>query len=162
MIIVSNSSPLIGLAAVSCFQLMEVFFKKIYIPQEVFEEVVTRGKGRAGQKEVEGAKWIEVIPVKDKNKVQEFIYKIGIDQGEAESICLAQELNAQRAILDEIKAREYARKMGLKVIGTLGILLLAKEQGLIQNIKEKMDGLEAKAFHIAPHLYQEILKRAGE
>lgn len=131
---ISDSSPLISLAAISRFQVLEVFFKKIYIPQEVFEEVVTRGKGRAGQKEVE----------------------------EAESICLAQEINAQRIVLDEIKAREYARKIGLKVIGTLGILLLAKEQGLIQNIKEKMDELEAKEFHIAPHLYQEILKRAGE
>jgi predicted nucleic acid-binding protein len=162
---VSNSSPLVGLAAIGHFPLLRRYFGRIYIPQAVYREVAMRGKGRAGDQETKKAvkdKWAEVAKVKDKRAVKRLIADLEIDQGESEAICLAQELGAERIIVDETKAREYARSLGFKIIGVLGILKLAREEGLIPNLREKLDELGAKGFWIDEGLYHRILKEVGE
>ncbi|KJR42147.1 tr [Candidatus Magnetoovum chiemensis] len=82
--------------------------------------------------------------------------------GEAEAIILFEELNAQKLLIDEIKGRGYARRRGFEVIGTLGLLDVAKEKGLVLNIKEKADELIRNGFWIAPQLYEEFLRKVGE
>ena len=162
---VSNSSPLVGLAAIGHFPLLRRYFGKIYIPQAVYREVVTRGKGRTGARETKKAvkdKWIEVVRVKDKSAVKRLMTEFEIDQGESEAICLAQELGAERIIVDESKTREYARSLGFKMIGVLGILKLAMEEGLILNLREKLDELGVKGFWIDEKLYHRILEEVGE
>jgi len=68
VIVVSNSSCLIGLSRIKMLNLLKELFGKIFISQEVYKDVVLKGKGRPGAKEVEKAKgeWIEVRGVKGK------------------------------------------------------------------------------------------------
>ncbi len=86
----------------------------------------------------------------------------GIDAGEAEVFALAVEHDARLVILDENKGRQRAIKIGLKVKGTLGVLLEAKEEGLIVAIRPLLIQLRANGIHLSESLINKVLQEAGE
>ncbi|GCL36173.1 hypothetical protein SR1949_12750 [Sphaerospermopsis reniformis] len=89
--------------------------------------------------------------------------KTEIDPGEAEAIALAMEIKADRIIIDDYKGRVVASRLGLKVTGILGVLLIVKHRGLINNIKPIVDDLiNIAGFRISPKLYNHILTTASE
>ena len=103
MIVVSNTTPLIGLASIQQFDLLQSLFGKIYIPQAVFDEAVTAGRAEGGAKrEVSAADWIKIVPVKDQLAVDVLLDEL--DRGEAETIVLAGELNADWVLMAEKRA----------------------------------------------------------
>lgn len=85
-----------------------------------------------------------------------------MDEGEAETIALAMELNDVIFILDDKKARRVAKQIGLKVIGTVGMLLRAKRQGLISEVKPFLTALLNADFRISDRIMQEALRLSGE
>ena len=80
----------------------------------------------------------------------------------AEAIILAKELNADLLILDEKLARDYAKKLNVKITGTLGVLLKAKELGLVDTVRELLDILVKKGVWLSPKLIEKVLNLAGE
>src|SRR5206468_2464916 len=82
--------------------------------------------------------------------------------GESQAIALATEIANSFLILDDKKARRIATQMGLKIIGTVGILLRAKQAGIILSVKPHLDALKAAGFHMTDAIYQEALRIAGE
>ncbi len=86
--------------------------------------------------------------------------KIGL--GECAAITLAEEVGATRILVDDLAARREALARGLSVIGTVGILMIAKQQGLIPSIKEVVDDLIANGTYISQQLYQQALAAVGE
>jgi hypothetical protein len=99
MIVVSNTTPLIGLATIQHFDLLEQLFGKIHIPQAVYDEAVTAGREAGGAKrEVIAAVWIETVPVQDQLAVEVLLDEL--DRGEAETIVLAHELNSDWVLMD--------------------------------------------------------------
>ena len=159
MIVVSNSGPLISLAKINNFVLLRQIFKKILIPEWVYVEVVEEGKGRFGEKETKDAlgHWIEKVAVGDRLAVQLLLPEI--KRGEAESIVLAKERNADVVLLDDKDARDIAEASGLTIKGTIGVLFMAKEMGMIKNLKTVIDTLSDKGFYIDDDTYRRILKR---
>jgi len=99
------------------------------VPKAVWREVVEEGKGQPGAQEVANAGWIEVAEVK--NRAVGEVLLAHLDRGEAEVIALAQERQADLVLLDEKEAREFAERLGLRVLGTLGLLVWAKREGLV-------------------------------
>ncbi len=83
-------------------------------------------------------------------------------EGEAEAILLAEEINADAVLIDELKARKIANLRGLRVIGTIGVLLDAKEKGLAREVKPLMDELIKKRIRISKDLYNHTLELANE
>lgn len=160
MIIVSNSTPLISLSAIGKFSLLKTLWGKIYIPVGVYKEVVDFGKGRPGEQEVLKAAWIESKEVNDKLAVE--LLRDELDEGESEAIILAKELNADYVLIDERPACKKAFHLGLSKIGTIGILLLAKEEGLIGEVKKYIDELKLKGFRVSKQVYYEVLLKAKE
>jgi uncharacterized protein len=164
VIVVSNSSCLIGLSRIKMLNLLKELFGKIFISQEVYKDVVLKGKGRPGAKEVEKAKgeWIEVRGVKGKLAVEVLLTEL--DPGEAETIILASEINASLVIIDEEKGASVATITGLKVIGTVGILILANKIGKLDSLKGALDQLKKNKFRISDEVYQMVLRkgRAGK
>jgi len=105
----------------------------------------------------------EWIHVKEINNVaQKQTFKTQLHDGEVEVIILGQELSADLLIIDDYMAREYAKYLGFKVIGTVGVLLLAKSKGLISGVKPLVDLLIANKIYISNRLYAEIMKIADE
>lgn len=124
MIVVPNTTPLIGLAQIQRFELLKLLFGEIYIPQAVYDEAVTAGREQGGaRQEISAADWIKTVRVKDRLAVEVLLDEM--DLGEAEAIVLARELGAEWVLMDERKGRRKLTQMGINRIGTLGILLSA-------------------------------------
>ena len=154
MIVVSNSSCLIGLSRIKKLNLLKELFGKVFIPQEVYNDLVIKGRGRTGAKEVEkeSGKWIEVRDAKE-------VLLTELDPGEAETIVLAREIDADLMIIDEEKGASVATVSGLKVIGTVGILILANKVGRLDNLKYALDQLRKNRFRLSDEIYQKALRK---
>lgn len=161
MTVVSNASPVIALAAVGHLGLLQQLYGSITIPQAVYQEIAAGGDRRAGATEVQTLKWIEVQQLEDHTLAT--MLELEVDQGEAEAIALARELNAQLLLLDEHRARNVALRLGLRIVGTLGVLTEAKGKGLIVTAKPVLDDLAVKAgFRISKELYVSVLQAVDE
>ena len=123
-IVVSDSSPLIHLSQIGRLSLLRELFGGLLIPPAVYREVVVEGRGRPGSREVKEASWIDVVEVRNEHLKR--ILQLLLDEGEAEAIVLALETSASLVLLDGLEARLQAKRLGLRVTGTLGILLRAK------------------------------------
>jgi len=129
MIVVSDTTPLIGLASIDRLELLQELFGEVYIPQAVFDETVTFGRENSKAKQlVLKANWIHVVEVKDHLAINVLLDEM--DLGEVETIILAGEMNADWVLMDEKKGRRKLSQLNIPKIGTLGILLKAKEIGL--------------------------------
>ncbi len=157
-LVVSNSSILIHLSRINRLKLLKEIFGRIVIPKAVYEECVVEGK--PGADEIGSSNWIEVREVKDVHLKR--VLQMFLDEGEAEAIVLAIESNADLILLDEAEARKIAKSLGLRVTGTIGILLKAKKLGLIKRLKEEIDALRKTGFWISEKLIYKILQEAGE
>ncbi len=157
--IICNASPLIALSNISQIELLKDLFQTIIIPYGVYQEVVEEGKSRPGTLEVKNAinSWIEIYNVKNLDEVKAL--RTILDKGESEVIVLAQEINADLLILDNREPRIFAKQLGFKVIGTIGILLLAYKKGLLNNPLLKILELREKGFYISNKLMEEIKKQ---
>jgi predicted nucleic acid-binding protein len=161
MIVVSDTTPLIGLASIDRLGLLQELFEEVFIPQAVFDETVTFGReeSKARQK-VSNSNWIHVVEVKDRLAVNVLLDEM--DLGEVETIVLASELNADWVLMDEKKGRRKLSQLNIPKIGTLGILLKAKELGLISALKPEIENLQRSEFSISQMVIEEVLKMAGE
>ena len=161
MIVVSNTTPLIGLASIGQFDLLRRLFGEIRIPQAVYAEAVTVGREEGGAKrEVSAASWIKTISVKDRLAVDVLLDEL--DLGEAETIVLARELSADWVLMDEKKGRRKLTQLGISKVGTVGILLKAKQADLLPTIRPAIERLRLQGFGVSQSVIDEILKQAGE
>ena len=161
MIVVSNTSPLTNLAAIRQFDLLHHLYARLHIAQGVWDELNAGGQHWPGRDEVAGASWIERKEVQNQSLV--IALRRDLDRGEAESIALALELGANLILLDEKEGRHAARRFGLHVVGTVGILLEAKAYGAVDAVRPHLDRLRQTAgFYLSESLYQHALVLAGE
>ena len=160
MIVVTDSTVLIGLAKLGRLTLLKEIFSKISIPEEVFKEAVERGKDKSGSDLIRESSWIEKRTVKDKRQVN--FLTGNLDRGEAEVLVLAGEIEADLILLDEGKARKAATIAGFHVMGLLGLFILAKNIGLIHEVRPLINELMAKNFRLSNRVIGEALKKAGE
>jgi len=159
-LVVSNSGPLITLATIGRLDLLKSLFERIAVPQAVYEEVVIQGQGEPGSKEVAEAEWIHTVPVQDRLAVN--LLQESLDTGESEAIVLGQELNARYILLDDALARRKADLIGLSVVGTLGVLLMARKAGLVPAVKPILDDLMQTDFRMSERVREVVLAKSGE
>lgn len=160
--VVSNTSPIINLAAIGQLDLLRELYRILVIPDAVYNEIVVRGHGQPGSNEVQRLSWLARWPVSNQALVAQLM-RSGLDVGEAEAIVLALETNAPLLLMDEKLGRAAAAGAGVRVIGLLGVLIEAKSRGHVAAIRPLLDALRAgPGFYIAPALYTQVLKQAGE
>ena len=162
MIVVSDSTVLIGLGAIGGLDWLKQLYELVIVPTAVYEEVTVAGAGKPGAQAVAAATWIQLRAVNNQHAVAQLINLVGLDEGESEAIILAQEISADLLLLDEAKARRYARQQHLTITGTLGIVLAAKETGLIARVRPQLDALFAAGIFLDSALYQTACQMAGE
>jgi predicted nucleic acid-binding protein len=161
MIVVSNTTPLIGLAQIQRFDLLQDLFGEVYIPEAVYNEAVVAGReGGGAKREVSSATFIKTVRVKDLLAVQVLLDEM--DLGEAEAIVLAAELGAEWVLMDERKGRRKLAQMGVNRIGTLGILLKAKQVGLLDKIRPEVEKLRQQSFSMSQDVIDAVLQQAKE
>lgn len=166
MTAVADSGPLIHLAVIGQFALIRRYFHNLFIVPHVYDEVVIQGKARAGEGELlqaieEG--WITLVPVAEQALVLRLTAP-NISETDAAVVACALEKGITRVLADDPDVRRLAEREGLQAIGTVGILVHARLQGVIRQLKPLLDELIASGFHLDPHarVYQDALKRVGE
>lgn len=162
MTIVADASVLIGLSSIGRLALLhERFSDGVLVPPAVWREVVEQGGERPGAREVAEARWITVREVTAQEIVQ--LLRMGLEEGEAEAIALAYEIGAEVVMLDEQDARQAAKQLGLRVLGTIGVLIWGRRVGKLVSLREAMDALQTLAkFRISRTLYERALSEVGE
>ena len=163
MIVVSDTSPLSGLAIVGKLSLLEALYGQIVIPDAVANELRRGGQDDLRIAQVLALSWVEIKPSTNHPLIDELqtIYKL--DKGESEAIALALELNADALLIDERLGRREASRLGLAITGMLGVLLAAKKQTLVSAVRPIVDALiEEAGFRISSQLYREVMAAAEE
>ena len=161
MIVVANTTPLIGLASIQRFDLLHLLFGEIYIAQAVYDEIMKTGREkRIAKRQVSTSTWLKVVPVHDRLAVDVMLDEL--DLGEAETIVLARETHADWVVMDEKKGRQKLTRLGLNKIGTLGILLKAKEIGLLSKVKPELEKLQENGFSLSQAVIEAVLQQSRE
>ena len=161
MIVVSNTSPLTNLAAIGQFDVLSILYHEIHIADAVWGELNAGGQRWPGRDEVAGANWVHRHSVGNRHLVTGLTSDL--DLGEAESIGLALELGADLLLLDEKEGRRHAQRLGLKVLGVVGVLLASKTEQAISEVRPHLDALrDVASFRLSGSLYREALDLAGE
>lgn len=159
MIVVTNTSPIIALSLVGHFDLLRHLFPEIHIARTVAKELTASGQARAGEQETVtaiSANWIRVEDVPESPLLASLMFDL--DKGEAETIALAVEKKAHLLLIDERKGRAKATALGLNVTGTIGILLLARVEGIDIELSSTLEQLKANGFRISDKLVERILR----
>jgi uncharacterized protein len=160
VIIVSDTTPLSELAKVGQLNLLGQVFSQVIVPEEVYREL-QRGNHPASQL-ISSLDWLAVRAVQNLPEVQRLNNQVGLDLGESEAIVLAEELKADQLLVDDLAGRREAQARGLSLIGTVGVLLVAKQRGLIEQVKPILDDLRNGGTRIAQPLYERVLVLAQE
>jgi hypothetical protein len=158
-IVISNTTPIISLALIGRLELLQKLYGEIVVPPAVTAEILAGGRMRSGVTAFEQATWFLPTALTDPRRAD---LLVDLDRGEAEVIALAQELNAELVILDERLGRRHAERLGLSITGTLGVLLKAKQQGLVPEIKSLIEELRQGGIRLGRPLVTKTLWLANE
>ena len=133
---VSNAGPLIHLSEIEKFELLKVF-TKIYIPGKVYEGVCI--EGMPGEREVSNAENIEVLSV-SKEEIEKVSNEIDskLEDGELEALTVCNRLKVKLFLTDDLDARDAGKQLGFEVHGSVGVIVRAYREGLIDLKMAKM------------------------
>ncbi len=161
MIVISDTSVVSNLLVIGHFELLISLFGEIIIPPKVFEELKELDSIQNVLPSLLDASRLVVKEPSD-SKACDALLDV-LDPGEAQAIVLAMELKADLLLMDEKKGRAIAKSRGLNVTGLLGVLVRAKELGLIARLTPLLEDLRFKAgFWIGDELYRELKTRVNE
>lgn len=153
-IAISNTSPLIALKHAELLEKLDLLFQRIIIPPSVMRELSVKEK-----EYFQSLSFLSVEEPHDRRLV--LVLKIIVDEGEAEAITLALEKNGL-LIIDDLKGRKVARRLGLEIIGVLGVLKAMKLKGIIREVKPFIEKLREKGFYISDDLINKLLSNIEE
>ena len=157
---VVDTSPLIFLAKLDRLELLQHDADEILIPSAVLDEISILGDEASKLIENAISSWLIVQEVTNLHSLAMAL--ADLDRGEAEVITLAQEIEAERVVLDDLDARRFARRIGCPSIGTLGLLLAGKLRGEIASVKAEIERLQQNGFWASQSLVKAVLEAAGE
>ena len=161
MMIVSDTSPISNLLRIDRLSLLNELYGSLIIPQRVYQEIGALATFGIDITLIQSADWINVQTALDRTLVSTLLSEL--DPGEAEAIALAVELKADRLLIDERIGRSVAQRYGLNITGLLGVLVAAKKNHLISQLKPILNQLISQAkFRVHPDLYNQILQDADE
>ncbi|MBD3305680.1 DUF3368 domain-containing protein [candidate division KSB3 bacterium] len=161
-VVIADAGPLIGIARIGYLCLLQQLYAAVLIPPRIAEELRLSGN-RPGAKAIGHAihaGWIEIAEVTSRQNIP--LLDVLVDAGEAEAIRLALEHQADLLIIDDRKGRKAAKSHGIRIIGTGGVLIAAKQAGLIENVAPLLETLAAVGYRLSPELCKRILELANE
>lgn len=148
----------IVIADTSCFILLDKI-DELSLLQKIFHTVTTT-EDIATEFRKELPPWVQIKPVS--NKEYQLILQVEVDNGEASAIALSIETGNALLIIDDNKGRKLAAKLNLAYTGTLGVILKAKQAGIIPYIKPIIEKIQRTNFRFSEKNYKELLLLANE
>jgi len=154
--VVSNTTPLINLVGVGLLDLLPGLYGAVTIADAVRDEY-TVGKSKTDP-DLNLLPWLQIVT----SVTIHASLPSALGAGEAATLSLALAVNARAVLLDETYGRRVARKLGLPVVGTLGVLLAAKQDGLLPAVAPVIEQMIQQGRHISTQLKAQVLRAAGE
>lgn len=159
MRVVSNSGPLIHLARAGHFELLKLLYNRLIIPPSVYQEVVFRGRGKDGSRELSKAKWIQRR--KPRRADLATALRTFLGRGESDAIALAAEKKGTLLLIDEVHGRRVTRKMNIKVVGGLGLLLQGYRDNYVPDLNAAIARMRDRGTWIADEVVEAVLGAAN-
>ena len=157
--VVVNSTPLIALCGIGKLDVLHEMYSEIMIPKAVYREVTEKQDSACWQIENAGS-WVRIEDIQDHSEKK--MYKAKLHEGEVEVMILCQERQADLAIIDDNAAKKTAKYLGINVTGTLGVLLKAKQKGILKENRPLISELKVNGFYISTEVEKIILECAEE
>ena len=157
--LVLNASPLIVLGKVGLLHLLSSLADEVVIPEGVCEEILA---GRPGDPAREWLKGPGKAFVREVSPSEPEVLKWDLGLGETEVLSFAYRNRNFTAVIDDRAARRCAQALGIRVKGTLALLVLAQKRGLLENISSVLNKLQEVGFYISPSLMETIKKLTGK
>lgn len=154
---VTNAGPLIHLSWIDQLDLLRTLFDELLAPLAVRDECLRAGPdvpGITAIRDAFAAGWLTVQPVADRTPVEALTAEL--DRGEAEAIVLMREVRADLLLLDERRARGRAQREGLPITGTIGVLRLARDRGLVSAVAPLLVELQRLGFRVGAELVAQV------
>ena len=160
MTIISDTTPIISLIKINRLDLLEKLFEEVLIPEAVYRELTTNALFENEAKIVKTSSFLKTSSVQNRKSLQLLQAVSGLDDGESEAIILADELKSDVLIMDERKGRKVAEKLGIKITGTVGVLLQSYIENMISSdeIKTYLDQLKNSNIRLSESLIQKALE----
>ena len=157
MLIVADTSALLALTACDGLPLLDALFGDVRVPPAVFHECAIPGKPEAERLEDYLRGKVERVEPSDF-----LISPAGLGRGELEAMALYKRLGADRLLLDDARARKIARLNAIEMVGSVGVLLLAKSEGLIESVRPRLESIRAAGIYLGEGLVSAALRATGE
>jgi predicted nucleic acid-binding protein len=159
--IICNATPLIAFAKIGQLPLMKKVVGRVVIPRAVAEEITNyTGDMAAGKINLPQESWIQVESLQSNEQMQ-LLLPI-LDKGEAEVIALALEKRARLVLIDELTGRKVAESLQLKVTGSVGLLIRAKERREIAAVKPYLEAMHEAGIYFSQRFINSVLRHTGE
>lgn len=150
-----NASPIIALAKVNRLDLLERLAPEICIPPTVVKEITAGPEDDPGRRALEIG-WGQRLP---ESGFRPEVLGWSLGAGETEVLSVALEKPGWTAVIDDATARSCARSVGVPVIGTLGVVLRAKRQGLVASAGKIIRDLRQSGLYFDDHFVRTVLKQ---
>lgn len=157
--VISNTSPFQYLHQTEALSLLPKLFGEIWVPEAVVAEIQAGHNRNVSLPDLGALPWLTVHPVQQRAPLP-LVTHLG--EGEKEVLALGLERPGSLLLLDDRNARRHADALGLKVSGTLGVLLLAKKRGNLDAVRPVLDRLDAVGFRLDGATRQTVLGIADE
>lgn len=154
-----NASPLILLSRAGYLDLLRAVRQNVLVPEAVLEEVRAKGSGDVSVDAIQLSPWLHAIPTP---VVPPSVSVLSLGAGEAAVIASALERSGALAVLDDRVGRRAADTLGIPVVGTAGIVLVAKRRNQIAACRPVLEALVAAGMYISGRTLAALLTRAGE
>lgn len=159
-LIVADTGPLIALARLDRLELLTTLFSEVHLPQTVLSEATRKGEYADTELIHSFAMAHTQVEATIDNALSRHLLKI-LDEGEAQALVMAKELDCG-VLMDEKRGRQVARHQGIPVVGVLGVLLQAKREGHIGELKSMVLRLQDSGYRLSEGLVEAVLKLAEE
>lgn len=159
MIVISDTTPIITLLKINHLELLQKLFNEVHIPTAVYNELTINSSYAKEAEIIKNNEFIKCVSVSNLQSVILLQRATGLDLGESEAIILSDEYKNNLLLIDESKGRQVAKSMGLSIMGTVGILILAYRDNLLskQEILNSIEIMKNKGRHISEKLYKQLL-----
>lgn len=157
--IIADSSPLIVLLKSDLENILPELFDEILVPEAVWQEILSGGTNDAAKQKLSFLLWIKRVTATDSN---EEIESYNLGKGETEALSLALKTPESGVIVDDFAARKCAKDLKIPFIGTGGLLIVAKQKGLIASVAEALQRVQNEGLWLSDVVIELLKQKADE
>lgn len=158
MIVVSDTTPLISFLKIDRLDILQKIFGEVLVPEAVFDELTTNNEFPDEIERIRKASFLKRV-VADSDQVSLIQQQTGLDLGESEAIIYAKNSESDFILIDEVKGRLVAKNLGLKLFGTIGVLMESLKKGYTQkdDVQEYVKVFRSSHRRISEKLLEQLL-----